>query len=467
MSTRGFRKVATFEETLAEARKDEQYKPGILSVGLQNHASRIINDPQFQGIQGRMQQDQEELTVRHNEEKTFQNNIQNLAVTAQIPRADLDYLINHLQQPPPPPPPPPRPNNDFAADRERLLVEIEQRSMDDAKKLKAEQTALMARMELLASRNATPMQQIINQYHQAAPPSVAQPTVVNNITNNTVTQQAQREGHSVHHIFLRQNPRDEIASSSQSGNQPPPPPGAGAIMAGGATGPYPVPSRAPLPIEPLTGSKGGRGPPPSGAPPIKTKSKGEAKRIEKIRAGKAAPEEEEIEATTGNRPASAPASGAERILVGKRGAEGSSQGRGLTPLQPGPRFAGTGNNLPSSAFIGPMGPGVPWGSIIGGRIGAGHVIVKTTNVQPFSGTAQRLDPELRQIASRRMREIGIAAEEANGGGTVRRLIAGNKRKEQEPSAPRSMLRAPMGVESQKRRRVGARPAGPQVFNIDT
>ena len=135
MSTWAFRKVAPFEETLAEARKDEQYKPGILSVGLQNHASRIINDPQFQRIQGRMQQDQEALTVRHNEEKTFQNNIQNLAVTAQIPRADLDYLINHLQQPPPPPPPPPPPNNDFAADRERLLVEIEQQRMDDAKKL--------------------------------------------------------------------------------------------------------------------------------------------------------------------------------------------------------------------------------------------------------------------------------------------------------------------------------------------
>ena len=237
-------------------------------------------------------------------------------------------------------------------------------------------------------------------------------------------------------------------------------------MVGGATGPYPVPSRAPLPIEPLSG--GGRGPPPP--PPVKNRIKkdAETKRVDKIRAGKkAAPPEEEIEATTGNRPASAPAAGAERILAGKRGAEGLSQGRGLIPLQPGPRFAGTGNNLPSSAFIGPMGPGVPWGSIIGGRIGAGQVMVKTTNVQPFSGTAQRLDPELRQIASRRMREIGIAAEEANGGGTVRRLIAGNKRKEPEPLVQRSMLRgAPVGIESQKRRRVGARPAGPQVFNID-
>jgi hypothetical protein len=232
-------------------------------------------------------------------------------------------------------------------------------------------------------------------------------------------------------------------------------------MAGGATGPYPVPSRAPLPIEPLSG---GRGPPPP--PGVKTKSK-EGKRVEKIRAGKQ-PQEEEIEATTGNRPASAPAAGAERILAGKRGAEGSSQGRGLIPLQPGPRFSGTGNNLPSSAFTGPLGPSVAWGSLIGarGRLGAGQVMVKTTNVQPFSGTAQRLDPELRQIAARRMREIGIAAEEARGGDTVRRLVAGNKRKEPEAAAPRSILRAPMGVESQKRRRVGARPAGPQVFNID-
>ena len=242
-------------------------------------------------------------------------------------------------------------------------------------------------------------------------------------------------------------------------------------MVGGATGPYPVPSRAPLPIEPLSGSGGGRGPPPPGAPPVRTRIKkdAETKRVDKVRAGKAAPPEEEIEATTGNRPASAPAAGAERILAGKRGAEGSSQGRGLIPLQPGPRFAGTGNNLPSSAFIGPMGPGGTVGSMIGtrGRLGAGHAVVKTANFQPFTGASQRLDPELRQIASRRMREIGFAAEEARGGDTVRRLIAGSKRKEQEPAAPRSMLRAPIGSESQKRRRVGARPAGPQQFNIDT
>ena len=465
MSTSGFRKVATFEETLAEARKDEQYRPGILSVGLQNHASRIINDPQFQRIQGRMQQDQEELTQRHIEEKAFQNNIQNLAVTARIPRADLDYLINNLQQPPPPPPPP-APTNDFAADRERLLVEIEQQRMEDAKRQKAEQTAMMARMELLASRSATPMQQIINQYHQAAPPAIAQPTLVQNITNNTITQQAQREGASVHHIYLKRQPESlEIASSSQSGNQPPPPPGAGAI-AGGATGPYPVPTRPAAPLAPPSGL--GRPPPPPGPPGVKTKSKDakEAKRVEKIRAGKQP--EEEVAATTGNRPASAPASGAERILAGKRGAEGSSQGRGLIPLQPGPRFAGVGNTLPSSAFVGPMGPGVPWGSIVGarGRLGAGQVMVKTANFQPFTGAAQRLDPELHQIATRRMREIGIAAEEARGGEAVRRMLAG-KRREPEPNAPRSMLRAPMGLESQKRRRVGARPAGPQQFNIAT
>ena len=461
MSTRGFRKVATFEETLAEARKDEQYKPGILSVGLQNHASRIINDPQFQRIQGRMQQDQEELTQRHIEEKTFQNNIQNLAVTARIPRADLDYLINNLQQPPPPPPPP-APTNDFAADRERLLVEIEQQRMDDAKKMKAEQVAMMARMELLASRNATPMQQIINQYHQAAPPQIAQPTIVNNTTNNTITQQAQREGASVHHIFLKRQPESmEIASSSQSGNQPPPPPGAGAI-AGGATGPYPVPTRPAAPLAPPSGL--GRPPPPPGPPGVKTKSK-EAKRVEKIRAGKQ-PQEEEVAATTGNRPASAPAAGAERILAGKRGAE--SQGRGLIPLQPGPRFAGVGNTLPSSAFTGPMGPSATMGSIVGmrGRQGAGQDFVRTSSARFFTGAPQRLDPELRQIATRRMREIGIAAEEARGGETVRRMVAG-KRREPEPNAPRSMLRAPVGLESQKRRRVGARPAGPQEFNIGT
>ena len=76
--SQGFRRVATFEETLAAARKDEQFKSGILSVGLQNHATRIINDPQFQRIQGRMEQDQEEVTKRHIDEQTFQTNIKSL-----------------------------------------------------------------------------------------------------------------------------------------------------------------------------------------------------------------------------------------------------------------------------------------------------------------------------------------------------------------------------------------------------
>jgi hypothetical protein len=104
-----------------------------------------------------------------------------------------------------------------------------------------------------------------------------------------------------------------------------------------------------------------------------------------------------------------------------------------------------------------------------GRLGGGSTLVQTPNFQAFTGAAQRLDgaAELRQIATRRMREIGLAAEDAMGRDAVRRHVAGNKRKEPEAPAPRSMLRAPVGLESQKRRRVGARPAGPQQFNIDT
>jgi len=362
--------VATFEEILAAARKDEQYQPGILGVGLQNHASRIINDPQFQRVQGRMQQDQEELTKRHIEETTFQNNIHNLAVTARIPRADLDYLVNNLQRPPPPPPPAP-PNYDVAADRERLLAELDQRRMEDARKLKIEQLAMVARMDQLASRQREPMQQIINQFAPPAPAAIAQPMQLTNVTNNTITQMATRTGNSVHHIWLRMNPQELPAQMPPPGGPRPPPPPGGQRIA------------RPLAI--------------SDDIPDAVMAVAREESSKKV-AKKAAQEESaKLDAK-----ASPP--------VQRKLKKESKSVKKTEPRLPG--------------------------------------------------------PDLQDVARQRMREMGVAAA-ATSSAPVRRILAMNKRAEPEPNVPRTILRKPAGVESAKRRRIGARPPGPQMFNIDT
>ena len=166
---RGFKRVATFEELLAVARKEDA-KPGLISISLQNHASRIINSPEFQRIQGRLEDEQANLQLRHNEEKVFQNNIHNLAVEARIPRADLEYLVNNMQQPPPAPQAP-APGYDPGPDRERLLAEFDKRRTEDAAALRAMRVADLAKMELLASRTQTPIQNITNTYYPPAPPA--------------------------------------------------------------------------------------------------------------------------------------------------------------------------------------------------------------------------------------------------------------------------------------------------------
>ena len=59
-------------------------------------------------------------------------------------RSDLDYIVQNLQRPPPPPPPQ-APNHDVAADRERLLAELDGRALERDKQMRA---------ELVAQRNA-------------------------------------------------------------------------------------------------------------------------------------------------------------------------------------------------------------------------------------------------------------------------------------------------------------------------
>ena len=107
MSTAGLRKVGNYEEVLAQAIKDESRVAGIINPYLANAATRIINNPEFQRVKDRLEDDLTQQTKMHMDQQNFEHNVTNLAVNARIHRSDLDYIIGNLQQPPPPPAPPP------------------------------------------------------------------------------------------------------------------------------------------------------------------------------------------------------------------------------------------------------------------------------------------------------------------------------------------------------------------------
>ena len=106
-STIGLRKVGNYEEVLAQAIKDEQHVDGIINPYLANAATRIINNPEFQRVKDRLEDDLAQQTRNHIEEKNFETHVHGLAVEAKINRSDLDYIISNLHQPPAPPAPGP------------------------------------------------------------------------------------------------------------------------------------------------------------------------------------------------------------------------------------------------------------------------------------------------------------------------------------------------------------------------
>ena len=164
MSTAGLRKVGNYEETLAAAIKDEQHVAGIINPCLANAATRIIN-PDFQRVKDRLEDDLSQQTRMHMDQTNYENNVTNLAVDARINRADLDYIVTNLQQPPAPPAPPPPPN-DAAADRARLIAELDGLAMERERQSRQEMMAQRNAMELAAQRVATPAQEIIREFHQ-------------------------------------------------------------------------------------------------------------------------------------------------------------------------------------------------------------------------------------------------------------------------------------------------------------
>ena len=390
-------------------------------------------------------------------------------------RADLDYIIGNLQQPPPPPAPPPPPT-DAAADRARLIAELDGLAMERERQSRAEMVAQRNAVELAAQRVATPAQQIVHQYHyQPAPqPVIVQPDM------SSMTEMMRHYGQSMQQLFLQQQPRaqpEEIPLTMLGGGGgPPPPPGAGAVaVRGGGYGP------ARMPPERYTPFSGPGSPPPPGggtapmpvpARPASARAplpvKKVEKRAEKARNVKKKGKAEEVEVETGGGPPTAPSSGAARVRTGKRGMPDD--------FGDGPsfrRFPGRGQRLPDESFpsVG-RGPSATAGSLGMSGKRAPPALAVRAGYQPFAGQPQRLDDggSLREKAIQRMRELGhqhaqrerktemldrqndLQRAIRRGGARGDVVPLGKRRREdQDAFAPR--------------RRVGERPAGPQRFSI--
>ena len=200
MSTAGLRKVGNYEETLAAAIKDESHVAGVINPYLANAATRIINNPEFQRVKDRLEDDLTQQTKLHMDQQNFEHNVTNLAVDARINRSDLDYIIGNLQQPPPPPAPPPPPN-DAAADRARLIAELDGMAQERERQSRQEMMAQRNAMDLAAQQVATPAQQIIREFHVQQPIYIPTPQVPPQDNHSEMMRQM---GLTMQQIFLQQ-----------------------------------------------------------------------------------------------------------------------------------------------------------------------------------------------------------------------------------------------------------------------
>ena len=207
-SVSGLRKISTFEEMLQAALKQEKGIAGIIAPELQRSATRIINSPEFQRVKDRLEDDLVSQEKLHMERRNFENNVTNLSVEAKINRSDLQHIISNLQQPPAPPAPPPV-STHAAADRERLLAELDGMAMEREQRMRQEFIASQNAQNLAAQRSVTPAQQIINHFH--SPQSQPQPIYVQ---DSSMSDAMRAFGMSFRELFLAQQQeprrRDEI-----------------------------------------------------------------------------------------------------------------------------------------------------------------------------------------------------------------------------------------------------------------
>ena len=426
----GLRKVDNYEHVLALANKDERPQ-GLISVGLQREATKMINSPDFQRVKDTLENDSINQTQAHIQQQQFQQNVQSLAVEANINRADLQYIIENLQRPDPPPPPPP-PQTDAAADRARLIAELDGMAQEKEKHFRQERIAAENAARLAAQAVATPAQEIIREFHQTVQPIyVPQPAPQPVGIPQEFSEMLRQTGHTVREMFLHMQrpqtvnvdqrqilnqfdqrqilnqvdasqtavdarqtaqtlnltlrpPRDEIPITYTNQGGPPPPPGGGRERSG--YGPVRKPKER-------ASAYAGSGPPamPGGATaplPIADKPRKQVVVEEPIGKGKG--EKREVPAAAASRPK-------------KPKEDPPAGGRGYVPRF----FQGKSGKLdPSASSSGPARPppGRGFAPKFGGSTGAGEPTPFNTSragYDPFAGRPQRLAME----GVKRMKEL--------------------------------------------------------------
>ena len=95
MSTAGLRKVGNYEEVLAQAIKDEQHVGGVINPYLANAATRIINNPEFQRVKDRLEDDLTQQTRNHMDQTNFEHHVTNLGCPRNyaVPASIAFYML--------------------------------------------------------------------------------------------------------------------------------------------------------------------------------------------------------------------------------------------------------------------------------------------------------------------------------------------------------------------------------------
>ena len=200
--TSGLRRRPQYEEVLAAAIKDKASQHGVLGVGLQNFATRAINNPMFQrvqtGIEEQIKGDQRRLM----EEQGFQHDVQAMAVDSGVSHHDLNWAVANIQRPAPAPAPAPPPQTEARVDYLRVAAEMDLLAQRRATQAAHAQVADQASRQMSTLAVATPAQQLVRVHHAAPPlppPDYPPP--------DTVSAQARSTGMSVHEIVAAQNSR--------------------------------------------------------------------------------------------------------------------------------------------------------------------------------------------------------------------------------------------------------------------
>ena len=200
MSVAGLRRKPHYEEILALAHKDQNSQHGILGVGLQNFATRAINNPLFQRVQAqvedKMQGDQRQLL----EQRGFEHNVQSMAADQNVSQHDLNWVVQNIQRPLPPPVTPPPQTTEARIDYLRVAAEMDALMQQRAVQAAHQQVAAQAAQQMSTLATTSPAVQLLRDHHARNPP----PTLAIQDAPMTISTQARRTGQSVHAVHAGQ-----------------------------------------------------------------------------------------------------------------------------------------------------------------------------------------------------------------------------------------------------------------------